>query len=431
MYTKFTSYDDVCDFLDNLGLFHMDLSLKRMENALLALSVTKLPFFTIQVVGTNGKGSTSTFLEALAREHGLRTGLFTSPHFVSPKERILIHGKALPEEFWASLATKIHQVAPNLTYFEFLTMLALLAFAEKNVDIAILEAGLGGHYDATSACTRNALCLTPISMDHESVLGNTLLAIAEDKAKAIGKYMPVFMGEQDPQVSAHIQEVCAQQQATLHKIPSASSLLTNSSLGLHGKHQKENAALALCAWQHLAKAQQWPYEEHCIQQALRNAFIPGRLQHIHCTEQNLPPHLLLDGAHNVQGLQTLIEYVQQLPTKPSAIIFSCLADKDQQGLLNLLKVLLEVCENSKACPLYLVDIQNNNRALSFQEKNSFKQNLEKSDAKVVCIPSIHEALALTQNFVLQNQCQNSPVLLCGSLYLLGEFFSQYPQYLKK
>ncbi len=415
----FSDYTDICHFLNKLGLFHMDLGLDRVSYALKALKLTSPPFVTVQIVGTNGKGSTSTFLESLARAQGLRTGLFTSPHFVSPHERIQIDGQPLQQQRWPTLANAVHKAAPSLTYFEFLTVLAALAFAESGVDIAIIEAGLGGHYDATTALTRHALCISPISLDHESILGDTVLAIAKDKAHAIGKNMPVFMATQLPQVQNILEEFATKQEATLYQAK-LDTIPPSSILGLHGAHQQENAALALTAWQWLAKQFSWPRTEDGIACGLASAFIAGRLQHIITTEENLPKHILLDGAHNTHGLEVLYSYIKQLDQKPSGIIFSCLADKDRQQMLPILQKIHALCDY---CPLYLTDIQNNDRALSQEDKKNLAQILGEN---VHLCSDISKSLIKARHGSLKG-----PVLLCGSLYLLGEFFASYPHYLVK
>ena len=146
MRQHFSDFTHIEQHLDSLGLFHMDMGLDRMRHALSALGLVRPPFVTVQVLGTNGKGSTASFLASLCAAHGLRAGLYTSPHFVSPTERIRIDGRPWPQELWAAQANKVMDAAPALTYFEFLTVLALLAFAEERVDVAILEAGLGGSH---------------------------------------------------------------------------------------------------------------------------------------------------------------------------------------------------------------------------------------------------------------------------------------------
>ncbi len=425
MNKNFTHYAHVCSFLDELGLFHMDLSLERMYSALESLQLTKLPFFVVQVVGTNGKGSTVTFLESLARAHGIRTGLFTSPHFVSPKERIRIDGIALNEEHWPALAQKVHNAAPNLTYFEFLTVLSVLSFVECGVEFAIMEAGLGGHYDATTAVARDALGITPISMDHVQILGDSLIAIAADKAEAIAEHMPVFSAPQETSVLTLLQQICTQRHAAFS---SDHAILQNyiqpDFLGLQGAHQVHNATLALALWQHATRINNWPLQKENIEKALKSAFIPGRMQHIYSQDNSLPAHILLDGAHNTQGLQSLIDYVSTLSIKPALIIFSCLADKDLAGLEVLLKKLHGLCAH---CPLLITDIKNNQRALNATEKATLLLN----KPQALSMDSIFDALSYARDYLKDSEQRKAPVLICGSLYLLGEFYTKYSQYLYK
>lgn len=180
----FKSFHDIEEHLNQLGLFHMDMGLSRVQDALEALGCTfNCP--VVQVVGTNGKGSTVTFLHSLAEAHGLKVGVFTSPHFLSPVERIRLGKRVLPEAAWPCLANRVHAAAPELTYFEFLTVLAALAYQDACPNLIILEAGLGGHYDATTALPANLVCFTPIALDHQGILGPDIASIAADKAMAL------------------------------------------------------------------------------------------------------------------------------------------------------------------------------------------------------------------------------------------------------
>ena len=187
----FTTIDQIWEHLDGLGFFHMDLSLTRMETALSRLGLSRPPFVVAQIVGTNGKGSTSAFLDSLSRAHGCRTGLYTSPHFLSPCERIRIDGVPLQEDLWPELATEVYAARPDLTYFEFLTVLAILAFARQGVQLAVMEAGLGGAHDATTALASDLTCFAPVAMDHAAILGPTLRDIALEKCGAIRPRVPV------------------------------------------------------------------------------------------------------------------------------------------------------------------------------------------------------------------------------------------------
>jgi len=164
----------------------MDLTLDRMAAFVARHGQPRFP--VLHVVGTNGKGSTATVLAELLRAHGLRVGLCVSPHFITPRERILVDGAMLPEETWAQLGSRVFEEADGLelTYFEVLTALSVLAFEDAGVDVAVMEAGLGGRYDATNVLNPALTVFTPIGMDHMHVLGDSLELIAMDKAGAYG-----------------------------------------------------------------------------------------------------------------------------------------------------------------------------------------------------------------------------------------------------
>ena len=191
MTSNLPDYQAFETYLNGLGLFHMEFGLHRMEAALAALSLTTLPHLAVQVVGTNGKGSTGAFLAALLAAHGLPTGLYLSPHFQSVRERILMAGKQLSESEWLEAANAVlAATAPygekgKLTYFELLTVMAAWLFTNQGAEAAIYEAGLGGAGDATTALSRDVLLVTPIGMDHAAVIGPTLADIARDKARAM------------------------------------------------------------------------------------------------------------------------------------------------------------------------------------------------------------------------------------------------------
>ncbi len=416
----FSNYTQVMNFLDSLGLFHMDLTLTRVKDALTALNLNKLSFPVVQIVGTNGKGSTATFINHLAGAHDVRTGLFTSPHFVSPSERILCSGLPLPPEQWVNLSNKIHALAPNLTYFEFLTILALLAFVENNVELAIFEAGLGGKFDSTTAIARDVLCITPISMDHEGVLGDNIKSIAKDKALAMQRAMHVYYAEQ-PSDAMEIIENTAKEQGAILTPASNAILPKDTTLGLKGEHQKINALLALSAWQDVCARINCSYDEDKAKLGFASAFIAGRFQRIKTVESNLPANILLDGAHNEQGLEVLNNALSFQEQVPNVIMFSCMADKNMQAMLPKLLQLRAIC---KYCPLIIVGLQNNERALSSPQRASLAKMLGEH-------VYIHDDLVQALDFaneVSSNAHGEQELLICGSLYLLGEFFEIYPHY---
>lgn len=422
----FSDFSQIQRHLDGLGLFHMDMGLDRMRRALSHLGLTCPPFVTVQILGTNGKGSTAAFLSALCQSHGLRTGLYTSPHFVCPTERIRIDGRPWPQDRWPSQADKIMNAVPELTYFEFLTVLALLAFKEEQVDVAILEAGLGGSYDATTAVSADLTCFTPIAMDHKDVLGADLAAIAKDKAGAIRRNVPVCAARQFPQAASVLENTAAACEAPLIW---ADALEDPFVPGLAGPHQRDNAALALTAWRRLAPMLgKNPADAALQQQGLARAFVPGRLQAIPATD-GLPP-LLLDGAHNPHGMAALITALRQADVRPAAAVFSCLGDKDWHSVAGMLKKALG------HTPVFIPALHNP-RAADVRDIAAFFNAIPPATA--LAVPATAESTQGACNSLAQALAQaadcaradgnNRPVLVTGSLYLLAEFFSLFPRHL--
>lgn len=404
----FSSLADIDAWLKARGMFHMDLGLRRMRTMLAALNLASPPFRIIQVLGTNGKGSTSAFLASLAREHGFRTGLYTSPHFVTPAERIAIGGRIVPERLWLDAANEIMAADPNagLTYFEFLTILAMLAFRAAHVDMAMVEAGLGGANDATTALPADALCFTPIAMDHAAILGPAIGDIARDKAAAIRGPQPVFSAPQFPGPANILREACGRHAAPLIF---ADPLATDEPLSLKGSHQCANAALALAAWRGMAPVFGCKADPEKINMALSRTFLPGRLQKIPACA-DLPP-VILDGAHNPHGMAAL---TAQKNLVPGSIVFSCLKDKDWPVALGML---IRAFPDK---PFFIFQLANE-RAANACDIAAFcgRRGI---DAHIRQDPNLDEAI---------RRAAPGPVLLTGSLYLLAEFFRLHPQYLTK
>lgn len=413
--TPFTRFEDVEAHLAEVGLFHQDLRLERMYRSLKALELSRPPFPVVQILGTNGKGSTAAFLANLCRTHGYKTGLYTSPHFVSMQERIQIDGQPVLSSLWAAQANRIMAVAPDLTYFEFLTVLALLLFRELDVDVAVLEAGLGGRHDATTAIDADLLCFTPIAMDHMDVLGKSLESIAADKAAAIRGTAPVCTAIQFPQALDILQSACAAQGAPLIQSQPLPTDSTKHWL-LRGEHQQGNAGLALCAWRRLAPLLDLPIKDSIRQQeALAHAFVPGRLQFVEKTAYH--PALLLDGAHNPHGMRSLTRILEEEDIRPSAVIFSCLGDKDWHAVVQQLKASIG------RCPI-LIPHLNNPRAADNHIVTSFWNSVA-TGAEAMAVSDTATALMLAD----ASNSTGNPVLVTGSLYLLAEVFALFPHLL--
>lgn len=458
----FSDFEALSSYLEGLGLFRMLPGLDRMRAALERLGLRRPPYRVAQVVGTNGKGSTATMLATLAKEHGLCAGLHTSPHFLSVRERVLLNGTPLPDELWRGLGnTLMRHGGDELSYFEFVTCLAVLAFAEAGVDIAVMETGLGGSYDATTALDADMLVFTPIGLDHQFVLGPSLEAIAADKAGAIRPGVPVFTAAQRPEVMDRLLKVSRERCAPLHEVPPLTELPDQSRypLRLEGDHQHENARLALTAWRHIRDAGSFSetgrrsmaaalseFGPDTLEgQALARAWLPGRFQRIpprpavaHAREAanaaerhdlyapcalGWPP-LLLDGAHNAHGLAALGRSLACRQIAPSAVIFACLADKDPQRLVPHLRALA-------TGPVFVPPIADNPRSVPPAELAAA------IGLNAVPVCSLTEALEaasafmadrLPETFAEHRPC--NPLLICGSLYLLGEFYALRPDCLR-
>lgn len=467
---SFPDFAAFLSYLETLGLFRMRPGLERLQTVLGDLGLTRPPYTVVQVVGTNGKGSTSTMLANLAQTHGLHVGLHTSPHFLTVRERVRFNGAQLPEKDWLTLANRImRENGAQLSYFEFITCLAVLAFAEYGADLAVMETGLGGTFDATTALAADLVLFTPIALDHQTVLGPTLKSIAVDKAGAIRTNGQALTCPQQPDVLEELLTIAEKRGARLEVLNS--SFLLPPGLGgseqpmrLNGPHQLANAKLALAAWRHLVlKERQAPSpiqtvvaatansrSENIEAKALAKAWLPGRMQRIPAQKATpsrsgktastasgqefshsfIPcalgwPSILLDGAHNSHGLAALGLALARVGLAPGAIIFSCLADKNPEGLLPHLRSLA-------TGPVFVPPIANNPRAMPADELAALiginacpAASLEDALRKA----ATHMAERLPE--VFDGAFPKNPLLICGSLYLLGEFYALRPQCLEE
>jgi dihydrofolate synthase/folylpolyglutamate synthase len=415
----FASWDALCAHLDSLGLFRIKPGLERVHAGIHRLGLDRLSLHTVHIVGTNGKGSTAAFLHALAVAHGRSTGVFTSPHFVTPRERIRIGGEMLSREAWVDLANAVYEACPEIdfSYFELLTLIAVLAFAREGVELAILEAGLGGRWDATSAFAHDLTLITPIGLDHEAVLGPTVEAIAADKAGAIQGGVVISAPQQEG-IETILHARAAEKQARFmylsedmithpqdtfftgahEEIPD----ITSVRLGLAGDFQRTNALIALHGWSVFTRLKGWPFSALKCMQGLACARHPGRMEIIPGN-----PTFLLDGAHNLMGLEALAHALKRMDFCPETMIFSCMGDKN---LLENLPLVTGLCPG----PIMVPAIPDNHRAMDPQRLAAM-------------LGTRAFACANMQEAIHRIGTTDTRVLVCGSLYLLGEFFRIRPE----
>jgi dihydrofolate synthase/folylpolyglutamate synthase len=361
----------------------------------------------IHVAGTNGKGSTCAMLESIYRHAGWRTGLFTSPHLVSFGERIQVDRQPITE---AEIVRLVEQMKPLLarfsaeehpTFFEVVTVMALRYFVERECELVIWETGLGGRLDATNIVTPLASVITNIGFDHQKWLGDTLAAIAGEKAGIIKPGVPVVTGAEAPEAQAVIRETSQRLRSPLVEVFAADaeqSPLKNLRLPLPGAHQRLNAAVAMATVNTLQRVLPVPESTAC--HALTQVRWAGRLQRV-----LLPGNrtLLLDGAHNIGGAEMLARTLRSdFPGAPLTLILGILADKDWPQICRALAPL--------ARRIHLVPVHSERTA----PPHGLSEPCRRANpaAEIVEHTSLAEALAMIT--------QEPFVVLSGSLYLVGE-----------
>ena len=425
------NFVDATQYLYGLGheTLAMKLGLRNTQLLLERLGNPQTSFESVQIAGTNGKGSTAVVLDAICRAAGIRTGLFTSPHLVSIRERIKIDGQEISEERFANFATIVRTAAEALlndqalpalpTFFEHVTAIALLVFRDAGVKLAILETGLGGRLDATTVAGARTVAITPIALDHQQYLGETLEEIAAEKAAIIRPGVTAIVGPQTPAALEVILKRCFEctvfpsvnDCATIIEsvrddgrfivsFETANARYEKVALGLRGKHQIVNSAIAVRLAESL-RGHEFDISHADIVEGIQAAKHAGRLEFV----ESSPP-LLLDGAHNPSGAQALREFLDEFAKQPLTLIFGAMKDK---GLEEIAAILFPV-----AAQLVLT-VPDNPRAANVERLKSLADEIVAPD-KIIMTTSAVEALQLAR------EATPSDGLVCvtGSLYLVGE-----------
>ncbi|MDY4345831.1 folylpolyglutamate synthase/dihydrofolate synthase family protein [Streptococcus sp. BJSWXB6CM1] len=323
--------------------------LGRMQRAVDLLGNPEKAYPIIHVTGTNGKGSTIAFMRELFVSHGKKVGTFTSPHIVSIHDRICINGQPISDADFIRLANQVKEMEQRLlethdqlSFFELLTVIALLYFKEQEVDLVLLEVGIGGLLDTTNVVTGEIAVITSIGLDHQETLGNSLEEIAEQKAGIFKPERVAVIANLAPEAQLVCQKIAEDLDVTLYQADRdfsfksgdfSSSLadLTQLKLGLEGAYQEENAALALQAFLLFMTERGEKVNEKAIRYALKTTSWAGRLEAV-------TKHIYLDGAHNLPALERLVEFIQekiQQGYQPQ-ILFGALKRKDYSGMLDYL-----------------------------------------------------------------------------------------------
>ena len=390
------------------------LGLENIRRLLAELGNPQDNSLKVQVAGTNGKGSVCAFLDSICGEADIRRGLYTSPHLISITERIKIDGDDISEDEFARLATTVRTTSERLlsegelrytpTFFEQVTAIALLGFAEAKVELSILETGLGGRLDATTAANAEIAAITQIDLDHQEYLGDTIEEIAAEKAAIIREQTEaVVIGRQSPAVMDVLNGVIGESNSRGVFVRETAVVFDESSFGmplrslvgslnLRGAHQVANAEVASLIADLLRKY--FPINDENIRNGLNTAIHPGRLEYI--------DKVLLDGAHNIAGAKALLDYLTYVERRPLTMIFGAMRGKDVAEIAEILW--------PRAERLILTQPPNS-RAMTAEELLEFVP--EGFDVeKIVTTNSVEDALAAAESTEL--------ILVTGSLYLVGE-----------
>jgi dihydrofolate synthase/folylpolyglutamate synthase len=381
--------------LEGARTLGVSFGLDRMRDALQKLGSPERRFVTVQVAGTNGKGSTAAMADSILRAAGLRTGLFTSPHLSRFTERIRIDGREVDGDRLAELDEAVVGTGVPLTYFEISAVLGFLAMADAGVEVGVLETGLGGRLDAVTAASPVATAITSIGLDHTEMLGGTLREIAGEKAGIARPGVPLYLGPLAAEADAEIARIAAEVGAPVLRY-GTELIAPPVSPALAGAHQRANAALAVALAGAAAKACGRALAEAAIASGLEQVRWPGRLEW-------LAPDVLADCAHNRQGAEAL---VAALPAERPAValVVSVVRGKDAQGMLAAL---------APRFSLIVVTRSHNDRALPAAELAELAPG-----TRVQVVEDPLAALALARGFVAEHP--GGYVVVAGSIFLVGE-----------
>ena len=398
--------NDVISYLYGLRNRGSSFGIDRMLKFVHLLGNPHQNYPIIHVAGTNGKGSVCAMLDSIYRTNGYKVGLFSSPHLVELGERIRINGENISEQEIESWVEKLRPVAQRMekeggeehpTFFEFMTAIAFLNFQKNKVDLAIIETGLGGRLDSTNVVTPKLSIITTISKDHCAILGNTLEAIAREKAGIIKNKVPVLIGSLPNSATRVIENIAKGKNADLCQIDRIKDK-SFPSTNLTGSYQRQNATLALQASE-LLKDDIAIKQELCIE-ALQKVQMIGRWQII-----DTSPKIILDACHNAAGATCLKENLETLDEKPE-IWVGILGEDRAPEIMDVVQ--------SFAQSIKLFEVKQP-RACSF----SFLHSL---------IPKSFEGPVLNSNLKkakldLTHTDKNKTILVTGSIYLIGDILS--------
>ena len=402
--------------------------LERMEAALDAIGNPHRRLRAVHIAGTKGKGSVAAMLDSCLRAAGYRTGLYTKPHLVNLAERTRISGAEIPAAQMLDYIERLRAIYDRaglaLTFFEFTVAMMFLYFADQNVDIAIVETGLGGRLDSTNVVTPILSVITPIGFDHMEYLGYTIAAIAGEKGGIIKNDVPVVIGARDPEARLALTSIAAQRRSAVRLIDRDFSYTSHApahrldyeglglrlrdlEIALAGPFQHENAAIAAATLEAL-RAQGWRIDEAAIRRGLSDIYWPGRFDAV-----SKRPLVILDCAHNEMSIKALLETmsVELGPEVKPRLVFGCQSAKEWTRMAAMLGPRVRDVTLTRAKP---------------------KAPLEPEDLvapfAAYCPARVERDPMRAIDRVIGEMSTEDVALVTGSVYLIGEV---YPYFLKR
>lgn len=410
-------FNIVIEKIYSLQNFGVKLGLENIKKFLDRIGNPQSKLKCFHIAGSNGKGSTASFISSILIEQKLKTGLYTSPHFVKFNERIKINGKEVSDEFVSSFYLEHEDFIfeNKFTFFEVTTAMAFKYFADFNVDYAVIETGLGGRLDATNVIDPLASVITSISLEHTNILGDTIEDITKEKAEIIKKGRKVFLGNLPLDAIKIIERKCEEQNSELYFIDdfiikrekylelyTEELSIDRLDSPLKGYYQKYNAALAALTLNKTIHIYNPSLIQKGIKNVVQNAGLQGRYE-----IYNKKPKLILDSAHNPDGVKNFVnEFIKESKKyKKKILLFTALKDKNINQMLEYVKPVFDHIHITE------IDVE---RASSIEEISV------KAEELGLEVKPEKDFLSFINDYLSDNENGNNCLVILGSMYLLGE-----------